>query len=173
MIRSPAIVRMFEAAEWATYRDLRLRALADSPDAFGSTLAAEQGRPDGEWVARLGAGVASGSDLPLIAQVDGHAAGLAWAKADGEKPSVVNLFQVWVVPNFRGQGLGDQLLRAAVKWATARSAHAIHLRVTCGDTPAMRLYMRHGFRPSGQCEPLRSGSTLLEQPMSLLLRDGG
>ncbi len=40
------IVRTFAPHEWPTYKDLRLRALADSPDAFGSTLAAEQGRTD-------------------------------------------------------------------------------------------------------------------------------
>ena len=171
MIQGPATVRMFKASEWATYRDLRLHALTDSPDAFGSTLAGEQGRSEDEWAARLAAGVASGSDLPLIAHVDVHAAGLAWAKADGEQASVVSIFQVWVVPKFRRQGIGDKLVRAAVHWARVRGAQAVHLCVTCGDTPAMRLYARHGFRPTGQCEPLRLGSPLLEQPMILPLKE--
>jgi len=33
-------VREFLPDEWQTYRALRLRSLAESPDAFGSTLAA-------------------------------------------------------------------------------------------------------------------------------------
>ena len=76
------IVRTLESSEWPTYRDLRLRALAESPDAFGSTLAAEQGSSAEEWIARLSNGTSSGLDLPLIGEIDRKAAGLAWAKVD-------------------------------------------------------------------------------------------
>ena len=34
-------IRTFSPGEWRAYRDLRLRALTDSPDAFGRTLAEE------------------------------------------------------------------------------------------------------------------------------------
>ena len=67
---NPPHIRTFAQHEWAVYKDLRLRALADSPDAFGSTLAKEQNRSDAEWASRLAAGVNSW-DLPLVAEVDG------------------------------------------------------------------------------------------------------
>jgi hypothetical protein len=44
-----ASIRRFDRDEWPTYRAVRLRALGDSPDAFGSTLAREEALTDAEW----------------------------------------------------------------------------------------------------------------------------
>jgi hypothetical protein len=38
-IRRVPSIRPIESHEWRMYRDLRLRSLTDSPDAFGTTLA--------------------------------------------------------------------------------------------------------------------------------------
>lgn len=168
-MRGFASARRFEASEWPVYRELRLRALADSPDAFGSTLASEQTRSGEDWAARIAAAATSGRDLPIIAEVDRKPAGLAWAKFDATNPSAVNIYQMWVAPEFRGQGIGRMLLRAAIEWAGDQNATEVHLAVTCGQTPAMRLYTSEGFRPTGQSEPLRPGSLLLAQPMALSL----
>ena len=40
-------IRELAASEWREYRDLRLRALKDSPDAFSATYADAQARSDG------------------------------------------------------------------------------------------------------------------------------
>lgn len=42
-------IRRFKPAEWHTYKTLRLRALDDSPDAFGSTLEVELARALSSW----------------------------------------------------------------------------------------------------------------------------
>jgi plasmid stabilization system protein ParE len=68
-------IRHFLAEEWSAYRALRLRALEDAPDAFGSTLAAESTRPAEEWAARLARAATSGIDHPLVAHVAGQPAG--------------------------------------------------------------------------------------------------
>jgi len=60
MSASPAAHR-FAPHEWRIYRDLRLRALADSPDAFGSTFERERDRPDAEWADRLARAHRSGA----------------------------------------------------------------------------------------------------------------
>ncbi|GGC64443.1 GNAT family N-acetyltransferase [Undibacterium terreum] len=162
-------VRKLEIHEWETYSNLRLRSLADSPDAFGSTLAAEQERSPEAWAARLSAAAVSGKDYPLVAEIAGTAAGLVWAKVDADDESIVNIFQMWVAPESRGRGAAAALLRTAILWAKDRNARLVRLGVACGDTPAVRLYVREGFRDVGEPEPLRAGSPLLSQTMQLAI----
>ena len=118
-------VRPFASEEWRLYKDLRLRALANSPDAFGSTLALEQDRSDVDWSKRLASGLESGLDLPLLAQADGVPAGLAWGRLDREHPGVANLYQMWVAPDFRCNGLGRMLLEAVIAWAKGQRRPAL------------------------------------------------
>ena len=116
------VVRTFTAAEWSVYRDLRLRALEDSPDAFGSTLAEEAVRLDAHWARRLASGSDSQTNLPVIAEVHGEPVGLAWGRIDTSNPDVAVLYQMWVAPSHRGVGAGKMLLEAAIAWARARNA---------------------------------------------------
>ncbi|MFN2567156.1 MAG: GNAT family N-acetyltransferase [Gemmatimonadaceae bacterium] len=146
-----------------------MRALHESPDAFGSTFAREAERSDADWALRLSRGCTSPWDLPLIAEVDGKASGLAWARIEDGEPTIARLYQVWVAPERRQLGLGRALLDAAIEWARSRGAHTVVLNVTAGSSPAMRLYQRAGFVPIGELKPLRPGSALLSQSMQLSL----
>jgi ribosomal protein S18 acetylase RimI-like enzyme len=166
MSQSPS-VSQFQPSEWKTYKGLRLRALADSPDAFGSTLANEIKRSDAQWAESLMAASQSDFDLPLVALVGNEPAGLAWAKVDGADSSAIHLFQMWVAPEHRGQGLGRLLLSTSIQWAKTRGAKSISLGVTCGDTSAIRLYVSAGFEPVGMPRPLRPGSSVQAQSMRL------
>jgi hypothetical protein len=58
-----------------------------------------------------------------------------------------------------------------MEWATALGAISMQLSVTCGDTPARKLYESAGFIPVGALEPLRPGSTLEVQAMELRIND--
>jgi GNAT superfamily N-acetyltransferase len=169
MINTP-VIRAFAPHEWGTYKDLRLRALADSPDAFGGTLAQEKDRSDTEWSNRLASGVESRWDLPLVAELGKEPIGLAWGRIETSNLDVLNLYQMWVAPNSRAIGAGQMLLEAVITWAGAMNMSYLALVVTCGDSPAMRLYVRAGFEPVGEPEPLRPGSEIMAQPMRLALR---
>jgi GNAT superfamily N-acetyltransferase len=167
MVDAPT-VRPFAAHEWPSYRALRLRALAESQEAFGSTLADEADRPAEHWSARLANGVESALELPLVAELRGDPAGLLWARVDPAERAA-HLYQMWVAPEHRGRGAGARLVAAAVAWARVSGARALFLCVTRGDTPATRLYARAGFEPDGASQPLRPGSSVLAQPMRLTL----
>jgi len=165
-------IRPFIPSEWREYRDLRLRALKESPDAFGSTFEKSSLIPDSEWKARLER-VSPHTDLPMAAMAGDEAVGLAWAKRENPDDDVAHLYQMWVAPEFRGAGIGRGLVDAAVNWARDRGVKAMVLDVTCGNVPAARLYESMGFRPVGTPVPLRPGSDLLEQTMELRFSNGG
>jgi GNAT superfamily N-acetyltransferase len=160
-------IRIFAAHEWPTYKNLRLRALADSPDAFGRTLAEAQEYADDYWSGRLSSGANSDWDLPLVAECDGEPIGLTWGRIEASDSEVANLYQVWVDPNYRQRGVGQMLLERAIAWARAKNARYLDLGVTFADSPALRLYQRNGFEPTADPEPLRPGSPLLGLPMRL------
>jgi len=161
------LIRPFTADEWPAYRAIRLRALADAPDAFGSTLEAEQALAPDTWSTRMARSTLSGIDRALAAEMDGQLVGLAWAKVDGDDPLLGNLFQMWVAPEARGQGVAGALLEEAVRWSRARGAKALRLGVNCANATALRLYERAGFVDGGVREPMRPGSDQVEQRMVL------
>jgi GNAT superfamily N-acetyltransferase len=162
-------VRMLMPKDWPAYRELRLRSLAESPNAFGRTLAEEETRSDDEWAERLRSGCESGTDYPLVAEFESRPIGLAWGRfPDPSDRQNAYLFQMWVDPDFRCRGFGRKLLSAVIHWARESGAHYLNLGVTC-DTPAMRLYEREGFAPVGERTPLKAGSPLSGQSMRLRL----
>ena len=162
-------VRRFEAVEWRAYRDLRLRALTESPDAFGSKLEYEQGRTDAEWADRLARSADSEESLALLAASDGRPVGLAWGRRSADSVTTVHVYQMWVDPAARGSGAGRMLLDAIVDWARGAGADRVALDVTRGNDAAERLYARAGFTPTGDPQPLRPGSDLRSQRMELRL----
>ena len=179
-IPSPAtlspVIRILQPADWPTYRDLRLGALAEAPYAFGSTYAEESQRADDVWAARLAAPALGGfrRACPLVAEVAGEPVGLVWIKLDGagtgtgSGTGTASLYQVWVAPQARGLGVGAALLDAAIAWARGVRATAVHLDVTVGNGAAERLYARAGFVPVGAPVP-QPGKPLFEQAMTLAL----
>ena len=73
----PVEIRRIRADEGLRLREVRLRALAEAPLAFGSTLAREQTFPESAWHERA-AGGASGSDrATFIAEGAGRWVGMA------------------------------------------------------------------------------------------------
>ena len=66
-------IRPVQAQEWRLYQALRLGALRDCPDAFGSTYAVESTHPEHFWQERIQAACASETDRVLFAEKEGQA----------------------------------------------------------------------------------------------------
>ncbi len=132
-------------SEWERLRAVRLRALADAPDAFGTTLARDEARPPEEGSARL----ADPGAATFIAIADGEDAGLATGRDYEGQEGAAGLFGMWVAPSHRGRGIGGALVDAVVAWARARGSGRVLLDVADANAPAIALYERKGFQPTG------------------------
>src|SRR6516164_5474672 len=138
--------------------DLVIRpAVQDDLEVLWHFLAIAAYEPDAEaakaipGVAKYLVGWQRPGDFGFIAAQHGEIIGAAWARrfcaeelgvpyGDEEAPKV----SIGVEPNARGQGAGEQLMRALIGEA-ARRGLRLCLSVR-SDNPARRLYERLGFR---------------------------
>lgn len=152
--------------DWAAVRDVRLRALAEAPLAFGSTFGRERDRTEEEWRRWAGRG-RTGEGVLLVADEGGHFVGLAGGYPEDEDPEAVHLVSMWVDPAHRRDGLGRRLVEAVVRWARDRGARVVNLWVTDANDPAIALYLACGFRPTGDTQPLPSNPAYGERKYRL------
>jgi len=92
-------VRVLDESEWALYRDVRLQALAESPDSFTATLADEADRDEQFWRDRV-----TRSYL-LLADRGAEAQGIISLGPYEQEPSAAEVFGLYVVPDARGTGV--------------------------------------------------------------------
>ncbi|HTO72743.1 MAG TPA: GNAT family N-acetyltransferase [Gemmatimonadales bacterium] len=159
-------VRRAVAGDVATLRELRIQALTDAPAAFGSTLERELGRTSAEWARWVS------PSATFILEVDAIPRGVAAGVPDADDASLVHLMAMWLDPALRGSGAADRLVRAVLDWATSHGAVRIRLDVILGNEAAIRLYERHGFRPTGSTTT-RARDSAIEVQMERVLRPSG
>jgi GNAT superfamily N-acetyltransferase len=124
-------------------RSIRLRALRDAPDAFGTTWREAQTWPPDRWHSQL-------QTIPtFVALHDGADVGLVRAVEHAEEDDAGFLISMWVAPASRCQGVGEALVDAVISWARARGLHRVYLHVTDQNHAAIRLYAKKGFEPTG------------------------
>jgi ribosomal protein S18 acetylase RimI-like enzyme len=157
-----ASIRPATEADAATLRALRLRALQDSPDSFGTTYDEALAEPDEYWQ-RWASGRGDRFNLLLAFDDAGTPVGLVSGSArdNGEG----GFGALWVAPQERGTGLGRRLVVAICDVLEAKGRTRITLSVTDGN-PAERLYESLGFQRTGERHPLREGSPLFEVTMA-------
>lgn len=159
-------VRYATADDLDPWRAVRLRSLADSPDAFGSTLEREQGFTDEEWRERL--------SPPAVLVLDDYAAPIGLGGGFEERLGVLLVVAMWLEPSWRGVGLSRKVLDLVVGWAREHDLD-VELDVTRDNPAARAAYERYGFAYTGEYAPLRVGSPVVMDRMVLpppVLRPG-
>lgn len=137
-----ARVRRIRAEDGPLLRELRLRSLADTPNAFGQSLEDAAARPDAEWSAEVRAAALGDRRAWFIAEAP-EPLGLVLVRR--RPPDVALVFSMWVDPRARRTGVGRALIDAAAEWAHSWGAERIVLWVVAGNEPAMRFYQSLGF----------------------------
>lgn len=166
------LVRRIHAGEGARLRDVRLRALEDTPTAFASNLATEATRPPTAWDGDSLVRSEGWETATFIAEDAGHWVGVVGAYRPADRPGVVELVSMWVDPEARGHGLGARLATEVLEWARAGGAAKVELWVTTGNERAMALYDRLGFVATSNFQALPSDPCRDEVRMLLALAPG-
>lgn len=156
-------VRRVRPDEWEALRDLRLRALATDPDAFGDTYERAATEDEATWRARAD----RPDGITVVAVTPGGGlVGMAGGGPAPHRADIAAVYGMWVAPEARGRGLGGRLLSAVEGWARTARYALIGLGVTTTNRPAIRLYERCGYVDSGERLALREGADLWIQIMS-------
>ena len=155
-------LRAVREDEAARLREIRLACLADDPEAFTSTHADEEARPDGWWT-RWATRSAAGDEQTTFVVTDDDDGwhGLALVRADDEHPGEAVINSMWVASEARGNGCGRALCDACVTWAIKRDFAAVNLCVMLGNDAALRLYQTAGFVEKGRTSHIVSMTRVL------------
>jgi ribosomal protein S18 acetylase RimI-like enzyme len=140
--------------DWRVYRQLRLEALRESPQAFGSTYQDQITRPDQFWISRLEEAQKGQESWLLFARTGGKLVGMIGAyrkeASDGENPAQeVEIIAVYVTLSERGRGLSRLLMSAILGVLRENGIQKAYLGVNENQIPAVRLYQSFGFRKIG------------------------
>jgi ribosomal protein S18 acetylase RimI-like enzyme len=132
--------RRLGSADAAAYRELRLAALRNNPEAFGSTFERESTEPLAWFGGRLDKGPVFGAfrSSELVGT-----AGFMLREGEKEKHKGL-LWGMYVRPDARNAGIGRQLIEAVIDYAR-HHAELIQLSVVSDNVRARGLYASLGF----------------------------
>jgi ribosomal protein S18 acetylase RimI-like enzyme len=147
------------------FKAARLRALKDTPSAFGATYAKESLLTNADWIRR--AARWNGESAVLYLAMDGNdACGIAGSLLDEADATRAHLISMWTSPTHRRQGVGRLLVDQIFRWARLRGAGTMLLLVTSNNDRAIAFYKTLGFTLTGRTEPYPNDPALVECEMS-------
>jgi ribosomal protein S18 acetylase RimI-like enzyme len=162
------ILRSITPQDAMLFKAIRLRALKDTPSAFGSTYARESQLSDAEWLNR--AANWSGELRIMLLAMDGNeACGIAGSYVDPNDATRAQLISMWTAPTHRQRGIGRLLINEILAWARERNVRTLQLMVTSSNETAIRFYDGLGFTRTGHTEPYPNDPALIEYEMSRLV----
>jgi RimJ/RimL family protein N-acetyltransferase len=143
--RGSITIRLATVSDMQAFIAMRLKALKDHPEAFGSDYEDALTRPEEFWQQRLtetdhnAIYVAVSPEAELIAMT-------GISRYEGKKiQHNANIVSVYVDPAWRGLRLTEHLIAACVAWARQHDIRILRLSVAVTNTAAIRAYARSGF----------------------------
>jgi ribosomal protein S18 acetylase RimI-like enzyme len=152
----------------SAYKEVRLRALQDTPSAFGSTYLRESQFSEGDWNLRV-ANFSGERGMGYLAFANDAYGGIAGCFLREDDLSKADLVSMWVAPDLRRAGVGRLLVDAIEAWAREKGAQTLLLMVTSKNDAAMDFYRRLGFSMTGRTEPYPNDPELVEYEMAKAL----
>jgi ribosomal protein S18 acetylase RimI-like enzyme len=143
-----AEIRTLSEVDVELYRPLRLQALRDDPLSFGASYEDELKKPVEDIAKRLACsdeGFVLGAFVPELVGVTGF-----YRRVGLKARHKGTIWGMYVLPEFRGRGLGKKLMLAAIKRASQiDGVEALTLNVVTTNEAARSLYLALGFTTFG------------------------
>jgi ribosomal protein S18 acetylase RimI-like enzyme len=160
-------IDQLDAGEYERFKAVRLRSLQDAPSAFSTKLEDARAWATIVWREQL-----QKMTTFVAVRTEGGSSddvGLVRCVLHSEALTA-SLVSLWVAPEARRAGLASALICAVVTRARNEGMGRLVLEVIETNAPAIALYRKHGFVPSGERMALdESGSGTFERQFELLL----
>lgn len=160
-------VRPLGEEDWQQYRDTRLTALRESPEAFAATVDEEEAFDEDFWRLRMT------RSARLLAERDGSPLGIVSLAPSDERPKTSELFGLWVSPEARGSGVATELVRAGANMARQQGQTQLTYWVGSDNGRAVAFASGFGFRPTADRRPMRVKGDDDEDEVAMVLALGG
>lgn len=126
-------------SDWQQFKDFRLLAIKTDPFAFAKSYEDELQLTEQQWRDFL--------TSMWFATTDNHLIGMVGLVKYAGQPIKHNAFMVsfWIMPEYRGQGIGKQLVQFMQQHVKDLGIRNLELQVTVTQTAAIALYEKLGF----------------------------
>ena len=143
------IIRVLVGDEWRVFREVRLAALEDAPEAFAARAADEASHDEQLWRERLD------SARHLVAERDGATVGVVGVGLHQEDPEIAEVFGLWTDPAVRGERIAWDLVSAAAGTAARGGCRLLYFWAGCDNVSAISFASSFGFRPTDERRRVR------------------
>ncbi|MDQ2710484.1 MAG: GNAT family N-acetyltransferase [Actinomycetota bacterium] len=143
-------VRLLRVEDWRDYREVRLAALQESPQAFQATYAEEATKLEPHWRDCMGQ-----ADR-LLAEREGTPLGVASVMMNDAATQSADLCDLWVKPEVRNTGIASRLAQAAADQAVQDGCTHLFYWVSTENGRAIAFASNAGFRVTSQRRTTRT-----------------
>ena len=132
-------IRRASAEDWKLVRDTYLTLLKTDPQAFADEYGDVADWTEETWKENLN------SKTTFLAISSGQTIGIASIGYYEQLPNVPVLHKLGVINEYRGHGVGKELVAAREDWARARGAHAVRVYVMADNEKVIASSKRNEY----------------------------
>jgi GNAT superfamily N-acetyltransferase len=143
-------IRVLDQNEWERYREVRLAALEDAPEAFVASFENEASRGEEFWRERMARAIR------IVAEREGKPVGLVGLGLhDDDDPETGEIFGLWTSPTVRGRRVARGLVSTAAQKASEDGCRLLYFWAVSDNASAVGFASSFGFRPTSKRRPVR------------------
>ncbi len=145
-------IRLLQEHDAAVFRDVRLRALKEHPEAFGSSYEEQKDMPLEKWQERLRPSPVGDNGYFGAFDKEELVGIIGFFRQQGAKVRhKATIISMYVPTEYRGKGIARDLMKSAIAYVKEKTTvEQLQLAVVTSNQNARRLYERMGFIPFGE-----------------------